>query len=40
MKIAASALLLVLALTGCASANGDSNPTKQSNQVPVPSNPN
>jgi len=40
MKTAAAALLLLLALTGCASANGDSNPTRQSDQVPVPANTN
>ena len=36
-KTASIALLLVLALTGCGNPNGDSNPTRQQDQLPIPS---
>ena len=35
-RLAALALLLVLAVAGCGNPNGDSNPTRQSDQLPVP----
>ena len=40
MKTAATVLLLALALAGCGNPNGSSNPTRQTDQVPVPANTN
>ncbi len=40
MKLAATTLALALALVGCSSQSGSSNPDRQSEQLPVPTSTN